>query len=394
MSSVTLFKWESKYNKYRYWSAEIINTDKDKYYIEIKTKLGDNGKETIRKKLIEEMKNKPPQEKAMSLFNSLVNEKIEKGGYSKQKTEDKAFFPMIFKDYKKDNISIQNKIKNMKKIVVQNKLDGIRMYYYDGITYSRSGKEIVTLNHIKDELDKITVKFGEENGHLKDLGILIDGEIYIHDNSEYYVTDIAGLINAKDTQDKTLVLEYHIFDIFWYDYDDLTYLQRYDILKSIFINNTFKKLKLVPIDVITNNGSFDVFKEIDNYLKKALKNGYEGIIIRNGEEEYIPASGKSNGRSNNYKYKGTSEDEYLIKNIEHANRDQDISVVFILEDISSNKIFKVNGCGTFEYQKKIYDIRNELIGKKLRVKYYGLTIDGLPFHANPVIKSGKYIIIN
>lgn len=374
---ITLFKWDAKKSKYRIWSEEIITLDDGRIFIETLSGL-EGGEMIVTKSPIPSLKTKTAEEKAITEYNKKMNDKINKSGYSIKKTTDIPFYPMIFLDYKKNQKSIIKNIEQFQPIVIQDKLDGVRAYYYQDTLRARSGAVIDNLPHINNDLKSLKMD-----------DILIDGEIY---SPDMYVTDISGIVNSIEVQSESTKLKFYIFDILHTKKTDMKLIDRYEIVKNI---PEKKNLCIVKSRIFDNPGIFSKIDPIiESELKASLINGFEGIMIKNGGEQYIPSTGKSNGRSHNYKYKGSSIDEFKIVDIEKANRENDITIIFILEDNATTKQFKVTGSGEFNYQAEVYNDKYKYIGKKIRVKFLGLTVDNIPFHTT-ILKDGKgrYIII-
>ena len=83
-------------------------------------------------------------------------------------------------------------------VVLEPKIDGIRMIYCNGKLYSRSGKNIYNAQHIVDELDSLQLP----------KEILLDGELYAGSWER-----TMSLAKSSKTIKNGIDLKYVIFDI-------------------------------------------------------------------------------------------------------------------------------------------------------------------------------------
>lgn len=207
-----------------------------------------------------------PEEQAVLEANSKYIDKLTKGYFqTPQGAENtEVYLPMLAKDAKKE----------MHKIVfpcfVQPKLDGMRaLGNIDGLT-SRAGKPIDTLKHIVKDLSNV--------------GDLLDGELYAHGKSFQENMTIIKKYRKGLTEE----VKYHVYDM---AIPNLNFKSRYALLTQLA--PTFKEVELVPTFEVQN------MEEVKKYHSHFLSEGYEGTIIRWGDEEY-----KFNGRSSHLlKYK-------------------------------------------------------------------------------------------
>jgi ATP-dependent DNA ligase len=105
-----------------------------------------------------------------------------------------------------------------------------------------------------------------------------------------------------------------------------------------------------------------------DYLDRCIEAGYEGAMIR--KDDYWYEEGKRSASL--YKAKKYLDSEFIVRDIT-ASKDSRGSWAILHCDG-----FTVSAPGTMQQKIKILENMNEYIGKKLTVKYYGLTKAGIP----------------
>lgn len=234
---------------------------------------------------------------------------------------------------------------------VQPKLDGHRAMFKDGVLYSRQGKEL-NLPHI--------IRAIKESGldHLH-----LDGEIYIHG---YNLFELASLI--KRDQHGTEHLEYHIYD----QVKPSPFPERIIELVTVF-NGAKAHPRLRPVDTVPVTTLDEVLALHQDYRKS----GYEGTMLRHGEEHY-----RDGKRSQHLlKIKEFHDAEFVITGFTegkpYVRGNVQYRVPIWICDAGDGKTFTVTGQGDM-YEKHALAIEAEKhIGKKLTTKYHYL-INGIP----------------
>jgi len=159
------------------------------------------------------------------------------------------------------------------------KLDGVRaIALYQGnkwTLYSRKGKEIVTADHIKEDLEYYRKAHGKT---------FFDGELYRHGLK---FEEIQGKVMRTSAGNAAADLEYHVFVAGDID----RYLNREpqgytdNILQTDFIRRTFggnantQEIKENYIKAVSGG-------QYEGPLKEAIEAGYEGIMLRSMELDY------------------------------------------------------------------------------------------------------------
>jgi len=259
--------------------------------------------------------------------------------------KDKIIRPMLATKYNK-----KRKINEF--CYCQPKIDGSRCLFdiKNNKTMTRQGKEITTINHIKNAL-KIN--------NIKNKNLILDGEIYVHG------WDFQRIISAiKKESEDTKLLKYHIYDIIDLDNLDLTFNERYLQYTKIEFNDIIKQVDSILVDT----------DYIDDYYENYIKQGYEGMIIRANDCKY-----RLDKRSNDLmKYKPIDDDEFIIIGYETEIMQNNKEGIIYRCKTKDNKEFNVRPKGNINERMKWLNTVKEDIGKSYTVQYQGLTNDGIP----------------
>ena len=270
-----------------------------------------------------------------------INNKIEN-------IKSKKHYPMLAYDYKKKSDKV------IFPCFIQPKLDGVRALGIGNQLFSRNGNIFPTLEHIKKEL--------EEN---KD-NLILDGELYTDDiNFEKIVGLVRKNNKSKEEEIDSLKIYFNIFD---YIDENLSFEKRLIKLTEFFSKNNFKYLKFVKTEICNKK------ELIEKYLDNFINEGYEGIIIRNGNGKY-----EENIRSNNLlKLKRFIDEEFEIINYTTPSEGKEIGCVIWECKTKEGKKFTVRPEGNYKERKKLYKEGKKYIGKMLTVRYQELTNDKIP----------------
>lgn len=259
--------------------------------------------------------------------------------------------------------------------VCQPKYDGVRCLTFEDENgeihlLSRKGKEY-SIPHIK--------QWANEHKYL----LPLDGELYNH--KELTFQEIVSAV--KKESETTSRLSYVVYDIpvenmkfasmttFPYVCND------YETECTMVYPGPNRLNRLCIIDKLPDKGPIKIsgwricnsFDDIKHYHDECVEDGYEGIIIRNGDGIY-EFGFKS---SNLIKYKEFVDDEFdIIDVVEATGRDAGTAVfVCVTKD---GKKFNVKPKGDKKLRSEYFSNREKYINKKLTVKYQGLSDDGIP----------------
>jgi len=350
----------SKTGKTKVYKSKIVQGNNS--FILIREHGQIDGKLTNNEKVI------ASEEKAISEAQSLFDKKV-KARYTADintLNQTDLVYPMLALEYKK------HRDKVIFPCLVQPKIDGIRVTItrkkngnYTEILYrSRSCNTFTTLTHFNPFINYLLDQLPEET--------ILDGEIY---TPEFSFEEIVGMVRRDQPSIEATKLELYLFDIITKD-RNLTFEKRQNLLR-----NAIEKLDKAtdsPFDVCNSIGFVRAFEvrtheAIQKYHDKFVGQGYEGVIIRNKESLYL-----QNFRSQDLlKYKQFIEEEYkIVGGKSGEGLDQDC-VTFICQT-KDGKTFECKPKGSRELRKKWLEEIDQIIDKKLTVKYQNLTNDNIP----------------
>lgn len=230
-------------------------------------------------------------------------------------------------------------------VFVQGKADGTRIYLKDGKLLYRSNKEVTSCDHLKFDCDYI-----------------VDGELYNHDLKDDF-NKIISLTRCQEAKAETVEkIKFYVFDVVC----DKPYAERLEILKEIASKN--ENVIVIPTEIAHSE------EEVDALLEKYLEIGYEGAMIRWGDDGYILE------RTNKLlKYKVFVQDaEYEVVEIQDGRgKRENTCAKWVLKTLEG-KIFETNTTGTDEENLERWQNRESFKGKMATIKYQSLTPDGIP----------------
>jgi ATP-dependent DNA ligase len=279
---------------------------------------------------------------ALSEFNSIVKKQIDKGYHEFGKVTEILPLPMLAQKFK------ERKHKLTYPVYVQPKYNGMRMLYDGTKAWSRGGKLIIpeVIQHLRFNTTKQTV----------------DGELILQGNPKLQVTMKAAKKYRPGISEKLL---YTVYDVVL---EDRPFSRRLEWLQDIFWT------KGLPENVVlTPTYTAQDETEVMNYHRQFVKEGYEGIIIRNNDEGYCIGQ-----RSNQLqKYKDMQDAEFLIVGIREGEGSYKGCAVFQCEN-KDGKLFECNPEGTLEYKQELYKDRINLLGKYLTIRFQEYSSDFVP----------------
>lgn len=250
--------------------------------------------------------------------------------------------PMLAQRFK-ENMSHHFNDKNF----IQPKLDGHRCLMNSECMYSRAGRIIDTLPHIKNEI-QLTYN------------ITLDGELYIHKNS---LQNISSLV--KRQQPDSVKVKYIVYDVYDSNNPHLFYSDRYNLLLELFKNNQKQNIIICETHL-----AYDAKNIINDNLNK----GYEGSILRINNENY----GVGKRSKSLIKIKSTMDEDFLCIDIILSERETGYCN-FVLEN-KTGLTFKTPVFGTVENKKNAINEKDKYINKMIECKFANYTEDNIPFH--------------
>ena len=286
--------------------------------------------------------------------NTMGNEEIknikEEPELNNTKMPIRKYYPMLAHQYsnKKSEIKFP--------CYVQPKLDGVRCVIVRNKLYSRNGNIFPSLPHIEEELKK----YNKNN-------LILDGELYTDDiNFEKIVGLVKKWKKSEEDEKNATKIYLNVFD---YIDNKLTFEQRLKNLNIFFDNNK----NMIHIKQVKSE---ECLKEenINDFLEKYTKEGYEGLIIRNKKGLY-----EENTRSVNLqKLKKFVDEEFEIIDYTTPNIGKEVGCVIWICKTKEGKKFNVRPSGNYQERKQLYKNAKKYIGKMLTVRYQELTNGNVP----------------
>lgn len=350
MDKRTLYKEDSQ-GTLRFWSIWTEGNEVVQEYGVVDGKPIENRKECEAKN-VGKKNERTPEEQAESEAQSKIDKKLDKAYFeTKEKALNKnVILPMKAKDYEDH----EDKIEWDDFVAAQMKLDGMRALARiddgDVKLISRQGKEIENMEHVISDLEKI------------DDTIILDGELYAHGKTFQENMKLIKKYREGETEDIT----FWVYDCFV----NAPYEERHEeitnLLQDKVLNEDF------------NNVSFLRYKEIDDEgeLQAAhsqhLKIGYEGTMIRHGNDVY-----KENTRDSQLlKYKDFIDIACNIKDVISADARPEQGVLLCEND--DGQEFKANLKFSHDKREEVLNNKDDYIGETAEIRYFEETDDGLP----------------
>lgn len=272
----------------------------------------------------------------------------EKIKYIFSKIDTEYLSCMLAKDFKKE----VHKIDWSGQIHVQPKFDGMRCLAFikdhKVKLMSRDGKEITTMGHIADELTQLD-------------DIIFDGELYGH---RLNFQENMRLIKKYRKGDSENIL-YNIYDTV----NDHPFHKR-------IVRSFIRDLKY-SVEVSTYRITSE--EELKQWHVKFLNDGYEGTMVRHGNDGY-----KVNGRSSSLlKYKDFIDITAQIVDVEPATQRPDWGQFVLAWPGASGHRLGENllGCGMkFSHveREEILKNKEEYIGKTAELRFFEYSETGVP----------------
>lgn len=292
-----------------------------------------------------------PYEQACLEAESKYNRQIDKGYAETVECANKLIKPVLahnFDDYKH---------KIQWPAYAQKKYDGIRclaVYAAGNVKlYSRLSKQFKSMVHIEKTLEPI---LSEE--------FILDGELYKHGDNNFQ--ELISMIKRDSPSEKSGLIEYHVYDIFFPAQPTLTYQQRFERLQKILPKN-HRIIK--QVDTVVVNSEDELWK----FHEKCTQEGYEGAMVRDMRGQYTPDK-----RSMMLlKVKKFIDAEFEIVGVVEGKGKSEGQAIFVCQT-PEGKEFRVRCEGEDSLRRKYWRDRDKMIGKLLTVKFFSYSTDGVP----------------
>lgn len=293
-----------------------------------------------------------PEQQAIAEMNSKIKDELDGGYYEtlEEAENDTAVFPMLAKDFAKES----KKIDWTSPVFAQPKLDGMRCLAFISKSgkvklVSRDGKIIQNMMHIEKQLSTINED------------IILDGELYQHG-----LTFQENMSLIKRYQEgKTESICYNVYDVVQ---DKPFHTRIVNLNKILFMFDEQSCIVEVNTHTIENEN------ELRELHEQFVSNGYEGTIVRHGEESY-----KVGGRSSHLlKYKDFIDIAEPIVDVIPGDQRPEWGVpVFYLNGDPSMR-FEAGTRMTHEERMDLLANKDQYIGKTAEIRFFQYTDKGVP----------------
>jgi DNA ligase-1 len=293
------------------------------------------------------------EEQAMKEATALHRKKMETGSFENiSDIDNETFFePMLAHDWHKQKDKVKYPVYS------QPKLDGIRCIVRKDGMWSRNGKKIISAPHIFEAMKHLFEQYPD---------LVFDGELY----ADKFANDfnaICSLVKktkptSEDLEASAKNIQYHIYDLPSYHG---VFTKRLSAL--IELESKFPRCcKVVETYDIRND------QEVEEWYGDYISRGYEGQIIRL-DKPY------ENKRSKSLlKHKSFIDEEYTILGVEEGIGNKTGMVGSFIFETKEGKRFNSSPKFNWEECTRMWNERDQLIGKSATVKYFNLTPDGIP----------------
>lgn len=253
---------------------------------------------------------------------------------------------MLAKKY--DEKRVGQRIEQDGLVLVQPKLDGVRCIAMAGGLFKRSGKRIMGMSHIEEQLAPLFKSKPE---------LILDGELYNHEFKDNFNKIVGTVQRAKNIDlESAMQIEYHIYDVI----SDEPFAERFKYETA----DSASHIKIV------NTESVYSVEEIVDAHKYWSDKGYEGLMVRYNTGYQI------NKRTwDLQKLKSWQDEEYEIKDIlEGSGKNAGLASTVVIEvdgvDVRPTLM------GTIDFRIDVFNEVEEYIGGTTTVEHFGKTPDG------------------
>lgn len=273
-----------------------------------------------------------------------------------------------------DERNLRRNFQTISVMLAQPKLDGMRCWVqwvdHEPVLWSSEGNPITGVPHINVLLKDWAKVCGE---------VQFDGELYNHSMNFEDIISVTkrSFDNLKEGFSN---MQYHIFDC----KEPGINAERYIKLRTMF-ESMPSDVRLADVFHLVPTESVG-YNFVDEKLEQFISEGYEGIILRNPLALYVEKRPWTI-----LKWKPSKHDTYEIKMVVEAMTESNAPLGRVGSLVCMDRfgnIFSVGpGLGiTHEKAAKLWELRDELVGKYAKVYYQNLTANGVP-------RFGKFSLI-
>lgn len=356
----TLYKKSNK-NKIEQWNIEVETTED---YPDIVITFGEqDGKKQIKRQTITEGKNVGKKNETTIIEQAYAEaqarwEKQLKKGYVQNLKDAEAgltdeiiqggIIPMLAHKFQDYDYLIEYPV------MVQPKLDGQRcvaIKQNGTVTlWTRTRKPILSCPHIIEQLEE-TLK-GMDN-------FFLDGELYLHEKDNF--EKIMSAVRKQKSSPESRNIQFHVYDCEFLGTKTQKFEDRIRLLLKL-------KIKSKHVMVV-KTFSCPTLQSVQDMQKLFIEQGYEGLMLRQASGVY-----ECKRSTSLLKMKTFDDAEFEIVDFV-AGEDQSVVAVCKLDD---NKTFGATMSGDKKNNQKYLQDKKSYVGKKLTVKFQGLSGYGVP----------------
>ncbi len=238
-------------------------------------------------------------------------------------------------------------------VLVQPKLNGVRMIVEDTRYYSRTGKALNISEALAKEIKSIRRYL---------VNICLDGELYRHGVP---LGCIVGNAKSLKTHRNDVDLQFHFFDL-----ADacLGTSQRMSKLRKI---PQTKRIRRVPVQVANND------QDISSWLDHYVKQGYEGIMVRSFDSHYQQRRSSNLLKEKPWLYTQAQ----VVGFVEGKGKYKAMLGAMKIVGVENGTAYRANLGGGFNdaERHRLWKNRFSLAGLIVSFKYLELTEAGVPY---------------
>lgn len=330
------------------------------------------------------------EERAEFEVEQRIHEQEVRRGYSINIPNRAPDLPMLAQQFDDHTEKVRyGKRDDFSAFAIQPKLDGLRCLATHLDMTTRRNVKIKSCPHIE-----MLLEFLPED-------VRLDGELFIKGCD---LQTIQSYVRRNQPHPHSKLIEYHVFDCVD---SDRTFLERIDVLKDAVyqMEQVHKAMvddyfsipeKLRPVHYITKDFPIKIVPtQIHNFapcsekgqhllhqeFRKSIKDGFEGIMIRNVENLYA-----MDYRSPDLlKYKERVDDEFEIVDVSEGYNSTGVFVCKTEE----GRMFEATPAWTNERKRRLLQNKEKYIGRMLTVEFETYSRDRIPL--KPVGKCTREI---
>lgn len=277
-----------------------------------------------------------------------------------------TYYSEVF-DPETNKSKIKNNIPSIKEfnegVIIQRKIDGIRMILSKEGAFSRKGEIIQGVPHIVNSMKEFFIKYPD---------VILDGELYSHDLEFNVINGTIRRELKQDTKEQTEIrnrIQYFVYDVINGD----IYKERASLLNNLSLE--------WPSYVLLLSGTYvSNLTTVSYFHNKYVKEGYEGAILRKVNAKY--QEGKRT--KDLLKVKEFQDAEYTILDIIEGDGNNAGMAAKILIKDNEVEIYP-NMVGSWDFCRKVLEEKESYIGGETTIKFFGRTPDGSLRH--PTVKA-------